>query len=226
MAWNEHTNEMIAEDVQNVILDLVRYGVPLETAVLEGWALTKEMVRLTSKDQPGKKDQNVFEDVIDMRRILHTAVDAVHTHLSMEPVAWSHSTLRRQESMGIEGQLHHVKPAKKSYTLAEARKLFVTGNKYLAADVTTTLYLFLNNNQTQGAVDGEPLPEHITDEDLRVEVSLPNQAASGKYLAEIEAVFAPDVLGGSKKKTISLDDVIRLFKIDPDAPIWECSDVD
>jgi len=85
---------MIAEDVHNVMLDLVRYGVPLETAVLEGWTLTKEMVRQTSKNQPGQKDQNVFEDVIDMRRILHTAVDAVHQHLNLEPVEWSHSTLR------------------------------------------------------------------------------------------------------------------------------------
>jgi len=101
MAWNEHTNEMIAEDVQNVILDLVRYGVPLEASVLEGWALTKEMVRLTSKDQPGKKDQNVFEDVIDMRRILHTAVEAVHKHLNLDPVVWSHSKLKPSDESKI-----------------------------------------------------------------------------------------------------------------------------
>ena len=93
MAWNEHTNEMIAEDVHNVILDLIRYGVPLEDAIREGWTLTKEMVRLTSKNESEEKDQNVFEDVIDMRRILYTAVDAVRKQLQLEPIAWAHRTL-------------------------------------------------------------------------------------------------------------------------------------
>jgi hypothetical protein len=224
MAWSEHTNKMIAEDVQNAILDLVRYGIPLEAAILEGWALTKEMVRLTSKGQPGKKDQNVFEDVIDMRRILHTAVDAVRSHLNLEPVAWSHSTLKPHD---VEIQLvspHREGIATKRYTLTEARKLFVEGNKYLSADVTITVHLFLNNNQTLGVFEGEPYPEQVTDQDLRVEVSLPNKADSGTRFAEINAVFERSPLS-SAPKTISLDEVIRRFKLDPDASIWECDEV-
>jgi hypothetical protein len=113
-----------------VILDLIRSGVPLETAILEGWTLTKEMVRLTSKNQPGKRDQTVFEDINDMRGILHTAVDVVHKQLNLEPVAGAHSTLAPPEGKATVQGLQEKTP--KRYTLAEARKLFVQGNKYLS----------------------------------------------------------------------------------------------
>ncbi len=226
MAWDEHTNDMIAEDVHNVILDLVRYGIPLEEAIREGWTLIKEMVRLTSKDQPGKQDQNVFEDVIDMRRILHAAIDAVHEHLQLEPVAWAHSTLKQNEQKAaIEIMPRKVHPSSpKSYTLTEARQLFLQGNKYLAADVNVTVRLFLNNNQTMGVLDGNPFPDQVNDQDLRVEVSLPNKTDSGKHFAEIYAVFERSSLNGTQK-TISLDEVINLFKLDPRASIWECDEV-
>lgn len=96
---DEDTNNAIAEDVHNVILDLVRYGVPLRDAIREGWALTKEMVRLTSKNQ------NVFEDVIDMRRILYTAVNAALKNLQMKSVEWSHSTLQEAiQEVTLEAQ--------------------------------------------------------------------------------------------------------------------------
>lgn len=65
----------------------------------KGWALTKEMVRLTSKNQ------NVFEDVIDMRRILYTAVNAALKNLQMKSVEWSHSTLQEAiQEVTLEAQ--------------------------------------------------------------------------------------------------------------------------
>jgi hypothetical protein len=71
-----------------------------------------------------------------------------------------------------------------------------------------------------GVIDGEPFPEQITDQDLRVEVSLPSKAES-QTVGEIHAVFER-----SSHKPISLDKVIRLFHLDPGALIWECEEMD
>ncbi len=83
---DEFTNDIIKKDAVQFIEQLIAYGLPVSTAIQEGWHLIYDMTKQTIDDE------NPFENLIDATAILNWSIQQINKDLDLklptDPKLW------------------------------------------------------------------------------------------------------------------------------------------